>query len=91
LAAAQAEAARNVIHYACPGREELTVQRDASRPQVSLDGRTYDLQRKRSSIGDKYLSTRAALIIEGPSAVFVAEHRFDIGTCIRASSVASLP
>lgn len=84
-----ADAARNVIHYNCPGKQELTVQRDAQRAQVSLDGRTYDLQRKRSSIGDKYLSARAALIIDGPSAVFVAENRFELGTCIRSSSVAS--
>ena len=49
---------------------------------VRFVDRTYELRRKRSSIGVKYTSARAALIIDGPSAVFVAEDRLQLGTCL---------
>jgi membrane-bound inhibitor of C-type lysozyme len=86
LGGAHAQPAQGTIRYACPASQELVVQRNSSRAHVRLAGRDYDLQRKRSSIGDKYLSSKAALIIDGASAVFVADDRFDLGTCVKAGS-----
>jgi hypothetical protein len=86
--AAQAHPAPNTIRYACATRQELTVQRDGSSARVGLAGRNYDLQRRRSSLGDEYISSNAALIIDGSSAIFVADDRLDLGTCVKATSVA---
>jgi hypothetical protein len=65
------------------------VQQTRSSAHVSLNGRSYDLQRSRSGIGVKYLSPTAALVIDGPSAVFVTENQTNLGTCTKALPVAS--
>lgn len=77
------------VRYACPASRELTVQNNLATARVTLAGRNYDLQRKRSSIGKKYLSANAALIIDEGSAIFVAEDQLDVGTCVRSVPVAS--
>ena len=87
--AGQAHAAANVVRYACAASQELTVQRDNSTAHVNLAGRTYDLRRKRSSVGDKYLSSNAALIIDGTSAIFVAANQLELGACIETVPLAS--
>lgn len=89
LAAAEACAVPAPVQYECPASENLTVEREGSIARVTFAGRSYDLRQKRSSIGDKYISQSAALIIDGDSAVFVAEDQLDIGTCVRALPVAS--
>lgn len=82
--------ARGVItRYACPSKVDLSVQRNQRTARVAVAGRDYELQRVRSSIGDKYLSPRAALIVDGSSAVFVAEDRPDLPVCVKAIPVAS--
>ena len=88
VAAAGADAAQAPVRYTCPADQDLTVQRTASTARVSFNGRSYDLQRKHSSIGDKYLSANAALIIDGPSAVFVADGTLGMGACQEAVPVA---
>lgn len=87
--AAHAAAVPPLVHYACSAAPDLIVQRDRSTAHVTFDGRTYDLQRRPSSIGAKYLSQNAALIVDGGSATFVSEHRLDLGTCTRAVPLAS--
>jgi hypothetical protein len=87
--AAQAEAAPAAVDYSCRANQQLSVQRDSSRARVSLGGRTFDLQRRRSSIGEKYLSPTAALIIDGASAVFVSNDHLDLGICFEGASVAT--
>ena len=82
FASASAHAATGAVQYSCAGGTELTVQTDGNSARVSMNGRSYDLQRKHSSIGAKYLSAGAALIIDGPSAVFVAESALHLGPCI---------
>lgn len=89
LAAAQVNAAAAPVRYTCPGKPDLTVERGASVARVSFAGRTYELQRHRSDIGAKYLSKTAALIIDGASAVFVADEHPNIGTCVQAVPIAS--
>jgi len=89
FAISQAHGLPAPVRYACPASENLTVKRNLAAARVTLAGRTYDLQRKQSSIGEKYLSASAALIIDGTSAVFVANDHLDLGTCVRSVPVAS--
>lgn len=89
LAMTQAQASSGPVTYACTSSEDLAVQRNHSTARVSFAGRSYELQRRRSSIGDKYVSSKAALIIDGNAATFVAEDLLDLGTCTKAVPVAS--
>lgn len=89
LAVTQAHGAPAPVRYACPASADLAVQRTGSTARVNYAGHRYELQRKRSSVGDKYVSPKAALIIDGNSAIFVAEDLIDLGTCTRAVPVAS--
>lgn len=84
-----AHGAPGPVRYACSATQHLAVQRNGSTAYVNYAGRRYELQRKRSSIGDKYVSSKAALIVDGNSAIFVAEDLIDLGTCVRAVPVAS--
>lgn len=88
LAFTEAQAAPRSVRYACPESADLAVQRNASSASVNYAGRRYELQRKRSSVGHKYASPNAALIIDGNSAIFVAEDVIDLGTCTKAVPVA---
>jgi len=89
VALTQAHGAPAPVRYACAASEQLSVQRNGASAHVTYAGRRYDLERKRSSIGDKYVSPKAALIIDGNSAVFVAEDVVGLGTCTRAVPLAS--
>ena len=90
LGAAQAHAASpQAIRYACDGRQNLTIQRDAKIARVNFIDRSYELRRKRSRMGVKYESGAAALIIDGPSAIFVAADRLQLGACNEAYPIAS--
>lgn len=88
LGAARTDARAAAIRYNCSSRD-LDVQRSRSAVHVTFDGRGYDLLRKKSSIGEKYLSADAALIIDGATAVFVAEDHFDLGPCLKAVPLAA--
>lgn len=57
---------------------------------VRIAGQSFDLQRERSSIGDKYLSREAALIIDGASAVFIAPGFLNLGTCVTGLPMSSV-
>lgn len=87
--ASSAHAAPDAVHYACSASQDLTVQQSRSEARVSFAGQSYDLKRKHSGIGQKYIAPHAALIIDGDSAVFVAEDHPFLGTCVRAVPVAS--
>lgn len=86
--AVEVDAVSRISSYACPTSIDLTVERSRSGVRVTIEGRKYDLERKRSSIGDKFLSSDAALIIDGDSAIFVAGDRLNLGTCVRVVPVA---
>jgi len=88
FASASAHAGTGPVQCSCGDGAWLTVQTNANSARVSIDGRNYDLQRGRSSIGHKYLSADAALIIDGHSAVFVAGQYLDLGACVEAVPVA---
>lgn len=84
-----AAAASSQVQYACDARQHLVVTRSTKSATVQFIDRTYELRRKPSSIGEKYISKTAALIIDGPSAVFIAEDRLQLGSCVEATSLAS--
>ena len=77
------------VRYACADSREFIVTRSAASATVVFRDRTYTLQRGRSSIGEKYLSDAAALILDGPSAVFVADDRPAADVCVAAPRFAA--
>ena len=91
LGTAQAAHAATVteIRYACDEGQRLVVRESAQSASVQFIDRTYELLQKRSSIGRKYISPTAALIIDGASVVFVTEDRLQLGQCTETSQVAS--
>jgi membrane-bound inhibitor of C-type lysozyme len=89
IGTAEVRAAPGPVRYACASRADLLVERNATSARVSIDGRTYDLQRKRSSIGPKYISRKAALIIDGGSAIFVSDDHPDLPACVQTVPIAS--
>lgn len=89
LGAVQAQAAPAIQkRYQCEERQKLVIIRSPSNARVEFIDRAYELHRKASSIGQKYTSRDAALIIDGTSAVFVAQDRLQLGTCVEASETA---
>ena len=72
------------VRYACDEGQRLVVRESGQSAIVEFIDRTYELQRKRSSIGRKYIAPTAALIIDGTSAVFVAPDRLQLGRCVAA-------
>lgn len=89
LAGVDAHAATaTATRYQCNPRQSLVVSRSGDRAVVEFIDRTYELRRKRSSIGETYISPTAALVIDGPSAVFVAQDRLQLGSCVKATRVA---
>lgn len=89
LTIANADASPAPVHYACSPNEDLLLQRTSASARVSLGGHTYALQRARSSIGDKYLSRNAALIIDGASVIFVTDDNPNRGVCVKTLPLAS--
>ena len=89
LGSAAAEAAPlATVHYACAPPQDFVVESDRRTALVRFSDRTYELKRKASGIGTKYSSPTATLIIDGPSAIFVAEDRIDLGACTEALPIA---
>jgi hypothetical protein len=85
LGSARAYAAEPAaVRYRCDARQSLVVVRSPTSAQVRFTDRTYELRRRPSQLGERYGSPTAALIIDGASAVFVAEDRLQLGTCVEA-------
>ena len=91
LGTAQAHAAPATgVRYQCDSRQNLVVARSDTEATVRFIDRTYELKRRPSELGERYGSAKAALIIDGPSAVFVAEDRLQLGTCTETMLTAQL-
>jgi hypothetical protein len=90
LGTANAAVPPMTVRYVCEGRQNLVVERGGASARVNFIDRSYDLRRKHAGIGVKYESATAALIIDGPSVVFVAEDRLELGTCSQARPMASV-
>lgn len=76
------------IRYRCDNSEALVVRQSDDEAAVRYMDRSYLLRRTHSNIGKKYLAPRAALIIDGQSAVFVAEDRLHLGQCLETGRTA---
>jgi YD repeat-containing protein len=85
---ASAASSGTETRYQCDAAQHLVVRRTAQTASVEFIDRTYTLTRKASGIGEKYLAPKAALIIDGPEAVFVADDRLQLGRCIEAKRIA---
>jgi hypothetical protein len=90
-AGGQVHAATMDTHYVCDEHQKLVVHRHVRGATVEFIDRTYELVPRPSSIGEKYVSPTAALIIDGTSAVFVAEDRLQLGACVEASPATEPP
>ena len=75
-------------HYLCDAHQHLVVRRNAQSASVEFIDRTYQLERKASDLGVQYIAPKAALIIDGPEAVFVADDRLQLGRCVETRSFA---
>jgi hypothetical protein len=87
-AVAAAPAPAKTTRYLCDSHQHLVVRRTANSASVEFIDRTYQLQRKASDLGVQYIAPKAALIIDGPEAVFVADDRLQLGRCVEANSFA---
>lgn len=74
--------------YLCDGGKAFDVTRTGANVSVLFPDGSYELTRKRSSLGEKYVSSKAALIFDDRMAVFVAEDRLDLKGCAQAEDYA---
>jgi hypothetical protein len=74
---AQAE----VVEYRCSGDRLMSVTRNDGGATVRVGERSYELKPKPSPLGERYVTPRASLIIDGSFAAFVAEDLLDLEDC----------
>lgn len=70
-----------IVEYRCAGDRLMAVARNDGRATVTVGERSYELKPKPSSLGERYVSPRASLIIDGSFAAFVAEDLLDLEDC----------
>ncbi len=80
-AAAPAESKARIGHFQCQNGRSFDVRLTGNVAAVELDGRSYLLQSRPSSLGAKFTSSSAALIIDGTFGAFVATDFFDLQGC----------
>lgn len=67
--------------YLCNGGIAFAVTKNAGGAQVRFADAIYSLRRGRSSIGERFSSEDATLILDHSSAVFVANDRLGLRAC----------
>jgi len=67
--------------YVCAGGRGFDVIRSAQGAIVSLNGRTYNLEAKPSSLGQRYASAEATLIVDAEFAAFVTNKDMSLTKC----------
>ena len=70
--------------FKCMDGSGLTVRYQQQTATVLVDGRSYELLRKPSNIGERFTSPLATLIIDGEFAAFVADDLHDLKGCTRS-------
>jgi hypothetical protein len=68
-------------HYTCATGRWFEVRRSSSAADVSLDGRNYSLELKAGSLGTRYASPEATLIVDGNFAAFVTNEDIGLTAC----------
>lgn len=76
-----ARAARATTLFKCAGHMSFTVQRDEASAIVIHSGIRYELPRRKSSIGERYASDSATLIVDGEMAAFVGRTILNLDFC----------
>jgi membrane-bound inhibitor of C-type lysozyme len=84
---ALAEAARATTLYQCAGERSFTVARDDRTAVIVYSGVRYELPRRKSSIGERYATSGATLIIDGKMAAFVTGSVMNLDVCRAAERV----
>jgi hypothetical protein len=67
--------------YDCANGKSFSVVRSRQLATVEIDSETYELSRRSSSMGVRYSSPQASLIIDGDFAVFASEKIIDLRLC----------
>ncbi len=67
--------------FSCQGGEQLLVGEQPNGAAVQIGNSTYQLSPRRSSLGRKFSSPQATLIIDGQFAAFVAGDRTNLRGC----------
>lgn len=70
--------------YECADGRTFTVRSDPYDASVAYDDEHYRLTRRPSSIGTKYASTEATLIVDGNFAAFATETVVDLNQCFES-------
>jgi hypothetical protein len=78
-------------HFVCEQGGSFTVSRSGTTALVRFGDGGYRLERRRSSIGERFSSLGATLIIDGDFAAFVAEDRLDVSGCTSTATIAKAP
>ena len=78
---AEGRTSRTVTVFHCAGGRSFAVERDEKLAVVVLSGKRYELGRRRSSIGIRYATTGATLIVDGDMAAFVTGSVIDLQLC----------
>jgi hypothetical protein len=73
------------IRYVCARAESFSVERTGTTAVVRFPGRTYYLGANRSRLGQRFSSSDATLILDGPLAAFAADDRWDVRGCRAAA------
>ena len=76
-----AQAARGRTIFVCAGDRSLTVDRSRKTAVVTYGNARYELPRRPSSLGDRYASLDATLIIDGDMAAFATSTVTDLNLC----------
>lgn len=86
LAAFSATAAPNPTSsiYRCHDGRWFSVDRNHQNAFIRYADERYNLSRRPSSLGTKYASAEATLIVDGQLAVFVTQKLFDLDQCYLA-------
>ena len=86
LAACSAVAAPRLTSsiYRCHDGQRFSVDRNSQTALIRYANNRYSLSRRPSSLGVKYSSAEATLIIDGQFAAFVTETVMDLENCYEA-------
>lgn len=84
--AAKATAGTHVTRYRCAENRSFTVDRDDRSAVVTYANENYLLARKPSSLGLRYSSDVATLIIDDDFAAFVTDTTINLRECRRPAS-----
>ena len=80
-------AARSAVStYECANGKSFSVRKTADGATVEFENEVFTLSKRKSSLGSRYSSDGASLVIDGDLAVFASETVLDLRMCSRSHS-----